>query len=112
MEKEKNSAEKVKHILEFTGWTGGHLGHLLGVSAKTIYSWLSGEVEPEVENAETINKLYYKFTDGFELARREYIEGAEKSLHRKNMYELDKNNKESKLFWRRKSARRRQKTEV
>jgi transcriptional regulator with XRE-family HTH domain len=84
--------EKLNKIMEVSGWTKGRLSDLLDVSYPAFLKWLEGETEPTEEHAKLIDKLYLMVTDDWEEARREYFEGIEKRLLRRQVRKLDDNN--------------------
>jgi transcriptional regulator with XRE-family HTH domain len=88
--------DKLNLILQETKWSRDKLADLLQVSNMTFSKWINGKSMPADDHAKRINRLYEKLTtdlaEKLEYTRREYIESLEKSFHRHEIYELDKNN--------------------
>ncbi|GHU08797.1 hypothetical protein FACS189431_5720 [Alphaproteobacteria bacterium] len=89
---------KLELIKTISGWGNKTLGNVLDVSDATLSHWLHAKAVPSEEHVKKIDKLDEKLSHGLheklEYTRREYIESLEKSFHRHEIYELDKNNKE------------------
>jgi len=87
-----NYIEKLNEIMKISGWSRARLSDLLNVNYSTFSRWLDGETEPTEEHARLIDKLYLMVTVDFEVAKREYFEGLEKRLLRRQVRKLDENN--------------------
>jgi len=91
-------SQKLKEIMEVSGWSKERLSDLLDVSLPAFKKWLEGANTPTEENAKLIDKLYDITVGSIETVKREYFESIEKRLLRRQVRQLDKNNPKKKYL--------------
>jgi transcriptional regulator with XRE-family HTH domain len=83
-----NYKQKLKRIMEITGWTQDHLADLLDVSNSGFRKWFKRSL-PRAESSATIDELYEKIVVPVECEIRRLAGETEKEILRRKIKSID-----------------------